>query len=63
MFLVLREMTNEKGNTDDITLCSNGVGGIGDKGQRLGRYQNYVYKPLSPPLFLSESVRECEEFE
>ena len=54
--------------TDEITICSNGVGGSGDKGSRLGRHPKYVYKPLFPPRCLGvkrerERARVCEEFE
>ena len=47
--------------TDEITICSNGVGGSGDKGSRLGRHPKYVYKPLFPPLVLESFLLVCCE--
>ena len=56
----------DKRDTDDITLWGNAVGGSGDKGSRLGKHPEYVYRPPVPSSLseIGESERAvCEEFE
>ena len=47
--------------TKDISFFSNGVGGSGGKGPRLGKHSKSVYKPLVSPPLCERAV--CAEFE